>query len=170
MAEGTPKVFTQEEVDAIVKTKLSEGGKAFTQEEVNAIIKDRLAREKEKYKDYDDLSKKVKDFEEKEKAGLPENEKLRKEFEELKKLVTLRDGDLAQQKLLNVKLEMLDQAELPKFWAKRILGTTEEEIKADIAEIKEALGEKKENVGKGIAPASKGGKELTINDRIRGKK
>jgi hypothetical protein len=143
--------------------------KTFTQEEVNAIIKDRLAREKEKYKDYETAMQKLKEVEEKEKANLPEIERLRKDVEEKEKLVALRDEEVKQQKLLNIKLELLDAEGLPKFWAKRILGTTEEEIKADIEEIKKALGEKKENVGKATAPASTGGKELTMNDIIRGR-
>ena len=141
--------------------------KTFTQEEVNEIIKERLAREKEKYKDYETLSKKVKEMEEKEKASMPEVEKLKAELEETKKLLEMKDEEVRQHALHNLKLELLDAEGLPKFWAKRILGTTEEEIKADIAEIKKLLGEKKENVGKGTAPEDKG-KPLSMNDIIRG--
>ena len=149
-----------------------EDEKKFGQKEVDAIVKDRLAREKEKYKDYDDLKKKIQEIEKKEKANLPEIERLRTEVEEKAKLIALKEEEIKQAQVLNLKLELLDAEGLPKFWAKRILGQTEEEIKADIAEIKKLLGEKKENVGKGTAPAVTTSKTPSqyINDVLRGKR
>ncbi|MEM3771957.1 MAG: DUF4355 domain-containing protein [Candidatus Micrarchaeia archaeon] len=102
--------------------------KTFTQDEVNRIVKGRLAREREKYKDYEVLGKRVKEMEEKEKekASMPELERMKAELEEMKRLVSKKDEEARRQAIYNLKLELLEAEGLPKYWAKRILGETED--------------------------------------------
>lgn len=100
--------------------------KTFTQDEVNRIVKGRLAREREKYKDYEVLAKTSKRNGEKEKASVPELERMKAELEEMKRLVSKKDEEARRQAIYNLKLELLEAEGLPKYWAKRILGETED--------------------------------------------
>lgn len=62
--------------------------KTFTQAEIDAIVQARIARERDKYKDYEDLKAKAEAYEEekrqREEAEMTEAEKARKEAERLK--------------------------------------------------------------------------------------
>lgn len=62
--------------------------KTFTQAEIDAIVQARIARERDKYKDYEDLKAKAEAYEEekrqREEAEMTEVEKARKEAERLK--------------------------------------------------------------------------------------
>lgn len=75
-----------------------ETGKTFTQDEVNAIVKDRLTRAGAKYADYDALKEKADKFDQLEEANKTELQKateradaLQVELNELKEANTLRD-------------------------------------------------------------------------------
>lgn len=57
--------------------------KTFTQEELNRVVEDRLARERGKFRDYEDLKKKAKQYDDAETARLSETEKLQKRVTEL---------------------------------------------------------------------------------------
>lgn len=120
----------------------------FRQEEVNRIIAERLAREQEKYKDYEELKKAAQRLKEIEDANKSEVEKAKQEAEQLKKM--LEEKEREKQKILieNLKLQILDEAGLPKSWAKRILGESEDQIRADVEELKSLLKDKTLNVGK----------------------
>lgn len=61
--------------------------KTFTQEEVNAIVGDRLARDREKYKDYDDLKEKARKYDEYEEANKTELQKEKERADALEKKV-----------------------------------------------------------------------------------
>jgi len=53
----------------------------LTQAQVDAIVKDRIAREREKYKGFDDLKRKAEDYDKLQAANLSEAEKLQKSLE-----------------------------------------------------------------------------------------
>jgi len=138
-------------------TPAPKGGKVDP--EIQAIIDkavtDRLAREKAAHekekaaldkekasliKEKDELSKKLQGFEDKD---LAEMDKLQKKIERLTKELTDKDTELSGAKLKIAKTESLLAAgampdQIPKL-LKRVAGTTEEEIAADVEELK-ALG------------------------------
>ena len=110
--------------------------KTFTQADVDRLVKDRLERERKKYADYDDL-KKAKDELEKLKQGeLSELEKERQEKETLKAAKAAADAEINELRTGQMKVRLLAAASLPPELADRLKGTTEEEIKADIEEVK----------------------------------
>ena len=53
----------------------------LTQAQVDAIVKDRIAKEREKYKGFDDLKRKAEDYDKLQAANLSEAEKLQKSLE-----------------------------------------------------------------------------------------
>lgn len=139
------------------------GNKPDISPEVQAIIDkavtDRLAREKASHerekaaldkekaailKERDDLSKKIQEFEEKD---LAEKDKLQKKLERLagqikekEDLLAAKDAELSGIKLSTAKTNALLAAgalpdQIPKL-LKRVAGTTEEEISADVEELK----------------------------------
>lgn len=135
------------------------GGKEKIDPEIQAIIDkavtDRLAREKAVHekekaaldkekaallKEKDDLTKKLQGFEEKD---LAEMDKLLKKIERMTKELTDKDTELSGAKLKLAKTDALLAAgampdQIPKL-LKRVAGTTEEEISADVEELR-ALG------------------------------
>lgn len=140
-------------------TPAPKGGKEKIDPEIQAIIDkavtDRLAREKAVHekekaamdkekvallKEKDELSKKLQGFEDKD---LAEMDKLQKKIERLTKELSDKDTELSGVKLKSAKTDALLVAgalpdQIPKL-LKRVAGTTEEEISADVEELK-ALG------------------------------
>lgn len=104
----------------------STGGKTFTQAEVNQIVKDRVARERAKYADYDDLKTAAADAD-KNKTQLDQVlEKLTKAEERTAKLEASQlRADVMATKLKGV----------PASLAKRLTGSTKEELEADADEL-----------------------------------
>lgn len=70
------------------KTEIDNGEKTFTQAEVDEIVQNRVKRATAGFADYDDLKKKVEDFETKESENMTELEKLRKDIDDLGKKFT----------------------------------------------------------------------------------
>lgn len=104
------------------------GGKTFTQAELDAIVRDRLKREREKYADYDDLKSRADDAD-KNKGAL---QKLLDRFGKLEeKLVEADRRDLRR--------EVADAKGLTPAQAKRLQGTTREELLADADELIESF-------------------------------
>lgn len=60
----------------------------LTQAQVDAIVKDRLAREREKYKGFDDLKKKAEEFERLQASQMSEAERLKAELDKAKESAT----------------------------------------------------------------------------------
>lgn len=122
---------------------------------IDKAVTDRLAREKAAHekekaaldkekasliKEKDELSKKLQGFEDKD---LAEMDKLQKKIERLTKELTDKDTELSGAKLKIAKTDALLVAgampdQIPKL-LKRVAGTTEDEIAADVEELK-ALG------------------------------
>lgn len=132
-----------------------EGGKTFTQDQLDKIIEDRLTRERQKYADYDDLKKQVADLVA-EKKKLEEVDKsdadkvsdqlaaLRKQLEEEKAAREKSEGE-------SLRLRVAAAKGLNESQARRLQGSTQEELEADADELIAAFG------GKDDKPDPKGG-------------
>lgn len=148
--------------------------KTFTQAEIDALISERLKREREKYKDYDELKKMAAKWAEKEKAEMSEAEKLQAKIADFEKKLAEKDQEVQQAKMEALKLCILDELSLPKSFLSRIFGNTEEEIRADAAELKKLLGIQGK-VGTGTNPPGVGTGEVnpwkpdTFNLTLQGK-
>jgi len=127
--------------------------KTFTQAELEAIIADRLKREREKYKDYAELKKAAEEYQKLKESQMSETEKLQARLAEYERILLEKEREAAEARLESLKLRILDEMGLPKAWASRVFGTTEEEIKNDIAELKNLLGGQNKTVGSGTNPA-----------------
>lgn len=129
-------------------------GKTFTQEELDRIIAERLNREREKYKDYNDLKKAAEELKKIKESQMSETERLQARVAELERHLADKDRETAEARLETLKLKVLDELGLPKAWAERLFGTNEEEIKADAKNLAKLLGEagKGKGVGSGSNP------------------
>lgn len=84
--------------------------KTFSQDELNRVVEERLARERGKFKDYDDLKKKAGEWEKAEQARMSEQEKLQKAAKDLEAKVaelqgaaTAREAEI-QQRLIRAEV------------------------------------------------------------------
>lgn len=102
-----------------------------TQEELDAIIKSRLSREREKYADYEDLKKQLADFEAKETAYQNTINDLKAREIELASQVESLNGDLTKTKLQTAKQRIAIEYGLPLDLADRLQGDDEDGLKAD---------------------------------------
>ena len=84
--------FTQQQVDNIVAEKMKG---VLSQDKVDAIVQDRLARERAKYSDYDDLKKKVSDYEGKQSEQAQKDLEARKEYDKAKETYEKKITDLS---------------------------------------------------------------------------
>ncbi|MDD5049334.1 MAG: hypothetical protein PHH09_10450 [Methanoregulaceae archaeon] len=109
-----------------------DGEKKFTQADVDRIVQDRLAREKTKY------------------------EELEAERDALKEKVS----EYEKTSLDSLKQKIVVDLKLPPSLARRLQGTTEEELKADGEKLLKELGPR-EPVGGGGNPAGEVKKPLT---------
>lgn len=128
--------------------------KTFTQAELDAIIADRLKREREKYKDYAEFKKMAEEYQKLKEAQMSETEKLQAKLAEYERQLLEKEREAAEARLESLKLKVLDEMGLPKAWANRIFGTTEEEIRQDAEELKRLLGAANKPVGGGTNPAN----------------
>jgi len=131
-------------------------GKTFTQAELDAIIADRLKREREKYKDYADLKKAADEYQRLRESQMSDQEKLQAKLAEYERQLLEKEREAAEARLESLKLRVLDEMGLPKAWAVRIFGTTEEEIRHDAEELKRLLGTPGRPVGSGTNPPGGG--------------
>ena len=102
-----------------------------TQEELDAVIKARLSREREKYADYEDLKKQLADFEAKETTYQNTINDLKTRETELVSQVESLNGDLTQTRLQTAKQRIATEYGLPLDLAERLQGEDEEGFKAD---------------------------------------
>lgn len=98
--------------------------KTFTQEQVDAIVESRLAKERGKYKDYEELKAKALKFDEAENAGKSEVEKLREENTALQKRI---DDAAAEKQHAEWVEEVSKSKNVP---AGLLRGSTREELEA----------------------------------------
>lgn len=106
--------------------------KTFTQEDLEHELGERLKRERAKYADYDELKAKAAKFDDLEASSKSDLDKLTEQIEGLKK--SQADSD---QKALRAEVAMAKGLTAPQ--AKRLAGTTREELEADADEILEAF-------------------------------
>lgn len=99
-----------------------------TQDELNKIISERIARERAKFADYKDLQSKAAKFDEIEQASKSEQERLTERAEAAER----RAAELEAQ---TVRLEVASQNGLSPAQAKRLVGSTREELEADAKEL-----------------------------------
>lgn len=99
-------------------------GKTFTQADVDRIVEGRLAKEKGKYSDYDDLKAKATKFDESEEANKSELEKATTAATEAAKRAE-------EAEVRALRLEIAGEKGLTPSQARRLVGTTREELEAD---------------------------------------
>lgn len=124
--------------------------RTFTQAELDAIITKRLTDERERqqrrmleqYGDLDELVKAREKLAELEAAQMSEADKLRKQLEEKERTLQQREAAAREAELTALRLEIGQVKSLPVNLAKRLVGTTREELEADadavLAELKPA--------------------------------
>lgn len=144
--------------------------KTFTQAELEAVLADRLRREREKYKDYADLKKMAEEYKKLKESQMSETEKLQAKLAEYERQLLEKEREIAEARMESLKLKVLDEMGLPKSWASRIFGTTEEEIKQDAEELKKLLGVQGKPVGSGTNPANPGNNQAQVFTREQLKK
>lgn len=143
---------------------------------IDKVVTDRLGREKrghEKEKaalqrEKDELAKKIAEYEEKD---LGELDKLQKKIERLTKDLADKDQVLSDKDLRILKMESLLTAgatpdQVPKL-LKRLSGTTQEEVEADIEELKSMgwIGKPPETQATTPKPAAQGSGHPQVPDK-----
>ena len=123
-------------------------GKTFTQADVDRIVQERLAKEKGKYADYDELKAKAAKVDELETSKKSDLDKLTEQIEGLKKSQTETEARALRAEVATAK--GLNAAQ-----AKRLAGTTREELEADADEIIEAFPVSKEPDSNKPSPPSR---------------
>ena len=113
-----------------------------TQEELDAVIKARLSREREKYADYEDLKKQLADFEAKETTYQNTINDLKTRETELSSQVESLNGDLTKTKLQTAKQRIATEFGLPLDLADRLQGDDEDGLKADAERLVSLLAPK----------------------------
>lgn len=137
-----------------------------TQDELNALVQDRLARERKKYADYDQVKADAAEFKKLKESSMTEQQKKDAVIADLQGKLAERDRQIAESAAQVLRVEVLEDNGLPAVWASRVTGTTEDEIKADVATLKKMLGGQGKQVG-GPARPGNANEAPTMNDRIR---
>jgi hypothetical protein len=124
----------------------STGGKTFTQAEVNQIVKDRVARERAKFADYDEL-----------KTAAADANKNKTQLDQVLEKLTKAEERTAKLEASQLRAEVIASKlkGVPASLAKRLSGSTKEELEADAAELvadwKAAGGKLADDEGNGNA-------------------
>lgn len=110
---------------------------SFTQEQVNAIVADRLAREREKYKDYNDLKSKAAEYDKVQEASKSELQKAQDRAAALEKELS---GLKEQEKVRQIRAQVAEKTGVP---SELLTGSDEDSCKAQAeAILKFAKGNK----------------------------
>lgn len=110
--------------------------RTFTQEQVDRVVEQRLARERSKFADYADLKAAAERLEKIEADGQSETEKAVRRAEAAE-----RRAEQAEAK--HLRLEIAIEKGLTPAQAKRLVGSSREELEGDAAELLEAFGPRK---------------------------
>ena len=122
-----------------------EGDKTFTQADLDRIVGERLTREREKFKDYDDLKNKAAEYDKGQQAQLSEQEKLKQALNEANEKTT-KIVSTANQRLITAELKL--QAAAQGVPADRIAavvkladmaGVKVDDTSGDVTGVKEAV-------------------------------
>ena len=124
--------------------------KTFTQADVERIIADRLKREREKYADYDDL-----------KAKAAEADTSKSDLQKLTDRVTAAEKRAADAEAKQLRAEVAQAKGLTAAQAKRLTGSSKEELEADADDLLAAFGGKKD----APKPEGEGGKDGGEDDK-----
>ena len=154
----TPEVKGTEQADEKV---------SMTQSQLDALIQTRLDRDRKKYSDYDELKAKSVEYEKSKQATMTESEKKDAAIKDYEGKIAYLTGQITDREAKVLRVQMLEEAGLPTSWSERVHGTTPEEIKADVGELKKLIGVKKSPVGGSAAPAENG-TPPDMNTLIRG--
>lgn len=100
------------------------GEKTFTQDEVNKIVAERLKREREKYADYDEL-----------KARAADADRSKSALDKLAEQVKSLEERAAKAELAALRAEVAEAKGLTAKQARRLQGSTREELLADADEL-----------------------------------
>ena len=112
------------ENNATVTTQETGESRMFSQDEVNAIVGKRLAEEKGKFADYEDLKAKAAKFDEAEEANKSELQKVTERATALEnELKSMKEAEAVR----NIKEKVAKETGIP---ANLLTGSTEEECKA----------------------------------------
>ena len=109
--------------------KAGEGFKPITsQADLDRLIGERIARERNKFADYDDVKAKAAKFDEAEQASKSELERIAEERDAIKSRADKAESDF-------MRLFVAHNKGLTPAQAKRLVGSTKEELEADADEI-----------------------------------
>ena len=138
--------------------------KTFTQADIDRLVKERLDRERKKYADYDDLKKAREELEKIRQGEMSEVEKLKAEHEKILAEKTELEARALALETGRLKEKLLSAAGLPLELADRLKGANEDEIKADLEEVKKLF--KPTSIGGPSNP----GTQKEESDEARGKR
>jgi hypothetical protein len=107
----------------------------LTQEQVDKIVEKRLAREREKYADYDELKTKAAEYQKLEDAKKSEAQKLEERIAAAEKRAADAEKAVGEAQIDALRARVAAKRNLSDAQAKRLQGTTVEELEADAAEL-----------------------------------
>lgn len=135
------------------ETQATEETKSYSQEDINKMVQARVAREKEKYKDYDELKEKAAKYDEQAEASKTELQKATEKAEKLEaELKSLKKTEAVNA----VRSKIAEELKVP---ASLLHGDTEEECRAEATAILEFAN------SKGYPEVNDGGEVRTSSKR-----
>ncbi|MCD0450774.1 DUF4355 domain-containing protein [Actinocorallia sp. API 0066] len=114
------------------------GDKTFTQADLDRLIAERLKREREKYADYDELKQRAQ-------AADQAADSSKTELQKLTARVEAAEKKAAASELKALKSEIAQAKGLTPSQARRLQGSTREELEADADDLLEAFGGSKKD-------------------------
>ena len=122
-------------------------GKTFTQAELDRAIGERLARERDKYKDFDTYKAAADELAKLKDGEKTELQKLQDQISAEKTAREKAENDAKEAQLAQLRADRAAAKDgFPRSLAKKLTGTTAEEIDAEINEIMTELGPRKPEV------------------------
>lgn len=103
-------------------------GDTFTQADIDRIVADRVKRERAKYADYDEVKAKAAQFEQLDSAA-------KSEVEKATERATAAEAKLAKAEADAIRLTVAMSKGLTESQAKRLVGSTREDLEADADEL-----------------------------------
>lgn len=131
-ANGQRSTGRTKKEPTVAKEEPPAGDKTFTQDEVDRIVSNRLAEERKKFGDYDELKAKAGELDKLKESSASEMDKLTEQ------VTKLTEGQAAAEARA-LRAEVATAKGLTAAQAKRLAGSTREELEADADEILEAF-------------------------------
>jgi hypothetical protein len=123
----------------LAEKKPEEGDKKFTQEDLDRVVADRLKRETSKYSDYDELKAKAAKLDEAEASRKSDDQKLLERVEAAERKAAEADDRVGKAEANALRLSVAADKKLSPSLAKRLSGSTREELEADADELLESV-------------------------------